>query len=304
MFSSFNHTQKEMDTNITNDPSIVLNLERDWDFVCMVTIPVKVGSEPIGFSIYAEKATIAYKHIIYDGVTTKSAENAVEAINLALEGIFKVVLERRSDVVLSTQLVKSYDKMSDTHYIKEDSPEAKVVAVAHMNYDTAVIYDNLCVLSDYLSDTAESGSYSTLPDLHEYHTLAYKCSIGKTFARDGSPRLSLLKPLYLDCYHLEYFYERVGKSWTYGFNTKGGVVEQMAFDSFIRMTAMNNFNFLNIPSYVCEETTYEGDSKGYQIRILGMEVPLAIFRSKKDAILFAKEFIRLVDEQIATTLTC
>ena len=35
-----------------------------------------------------------------------------------------------------------------------------------------------------------------------------------------------------------------------------------------------------------------------------MEDPLAIFRSKKDALLFAKEFIKLVDEQIATNLTC
>ena len=42
--------------------------------------------------------------------------------------------------------------------------------------------------------------------------------------------------------------------------------------------------------------------KDTKIRILGMEDPLAIFRSKKDALLFAKEFIRLVDEQIATHL--
>ena len=293
-----------MDTNITDNSSIVLNLERDWDFVCRVTIPVKAGVEPIGFSIYEEKATIPFKHIIYDGTTTKSAENAVDAINIALEGLFKSVLGRRSEVILNASMVKTYDEVSKKHYIKEDAPDGKTLAVTRMNYDTAVIYDNLCVLADYLSDTAESGSYSTLPDLHEYHMFAYKGSLGKTFAKDGSPRLSLLKPLCLDCYHLEYFYERVAKSWTYGFNTEEGAVKQMAFDSFVRITTMNNFNFLNIPSYVCEETIYEGDSKGYQIRILGMEAPLAIFMSKKDAILFAKEFIRLVDDQIANLLTC
>ena len=293
-----------MDTNIINDPSIVLNLERDWDFVCRVTIPVKVGSEPIGFSIYAEKATIAYKHVIYDGVTIKSAENAVEAINLALEGLFKVVLERRSDVVLSTQLVKSYDKMSDTHYIKEDSHEAKVVAVAHMNYDTAVIYDNLCVLADYLSDTDGSYPYPDIPSFHDFYSLAYGHRIGKTLHENGGVYPALLKPLYLDCYHLEWFDKRKAKAVVVCYDTKKRAIEMMAFDRFVNMTIMRHFNFLNIPSYVCEETTYEGDSKGYQIRILGMETPLAIFMSKKDAILFAKEFIRLVDEQIATTLTC
>lgn len=293
-----------MDTNITNNSSIVLNLERDWDFLCRVTIPVKSGAEPIGFSIYEEKANIPFKHIIYDGTTTKSAENAVDAIKLALEGLFKVVLERRSEVILNTSITKDYDDISKQNYIKEDVSDGRTLAVTRMNYDTDVIYDNLCVLADYLSDTAESGSYSTLPDLHEYHMLAYKGSLGKTFAKDGSPRLSLLKPLYLDCYHLEYFYERVAKSWTYGFNTEGGVVKQMAFDSFIRMTAMSNFGFLSTPTLTCEETTYERSSKGYCIRILGMETPLAIFMSKKDAILFAKEFIRLVDDQIANLLTC
>lgn len=293
-----------MDTNITDNSSIVLNLERDWNFVCRVTIPVKECAEPIGFSIYEEKATIPFRHIIYDGTTTKSAENAVDAINIALEGLFKSVFGRRSEVILNASMVKTYDEVSKKHYIKEDAPDGKTLAVTRMNYDTAVIYDNLCVLADYLSDTAESGSYSTLPDLHEYHMFAYKGSLGKTFAKDGSPRLSLLKPLCLDCYHLEYFYERVAKSWTYGFNTEEGAVKQMAFDSFVRITTMNNFNFLNIPSYVCEETIYEGDSKGHQIRILGMEAPLAIFMSKKDAILFAKEFIRLVDDQIANLLTC
>ena len=293
-----------MDTNITDNSSIVLNLERDWDFVCRVTIPVKAGAEPIGFSIYAEKANIPFKHIIYDGTTTKSAENAVEAINLALEGLFKVVLERRSEVILSTSITKDYDDISKQHYIKEDAPAGRTLAVTRMNYDTAVIYDNLCVLADYLSDTAESSSYSTLPDLHDYHMLAYKGSIGKTFAKDGNPRLSLLKPLYLDCYHVEYFYERVAKSWTYGFNAKSEAVGQMAFDSFVRMTTMNNFNFLSTPSFTCEETTYERSSKGYCIRILGMEAPLAIFISKEDAVMFAKRFIKLVEDQIATTLTC
>lgn len=293
-----------MDTNITNSDSIVLNLERDWDFVCRVTIPVKAGSEPIWFSVYAEKATIAYKHIIYDGVTTKSAENAVEAINLALEGIFKVVLERRSDVVLSTQLVKSYDKMSDTHYIKEDSPEAKVVAVAHMNYDTAVIYDNLCVLAEYLSYTDGSYPYPDIPYFHDFHSFAYGHSIGKVFSKNGDVHSLLRKTLYLDCYHLDWYDSRKNKFVVICYDTKEKAIEMMAFDRFVNMTIMSHFNFLNIPSYVCEETTYEGDSKGHQIRILGMETPLAIFRSKKDAILFAKEFIRLVDEQIATTLTC
>lgn len=293
-----------MDTNITNNDSIVLTLERDWDFVCRVTIPVKAGAEPIGFSIYAEKANIAFKHIIYDGVTTKSTEDILEALNLALESLFKVVLERRSEVILNTSITKDYDEISKQHYIKEDVSDGKTLAVIRMNYDTAMIYDNLCVLADYLSDTSESGSYSTLPDLHDYHMLAYNGSIAKTFAKDGNPRLSLLKPLYLDCYHLEYFYERVAKSWAYGFNAKDKAVVQMAFDSFVRMTTMNNFNFLSTPSLTCEETTYERSSKGYCIRILGMETPLAIFMSKKDALLFAKEFIRLVDDQIANLLTC
>ena len=293
-----------MDTNITNDPSIVLNLERDWDFVCRVTIPVKAGSEPIGFSIYAEKATIAYKHIICDGVTTKSAENAVEAINLALEGLFKVVLERRSEVVLSTQLVKSYDKMSDTHYIKEDSHEAKVVAVAHMNYDTAVIYDNLCVLADYLSDTDGSYPYPEIPAFHDLHALAYGYSIGKTLSENGGVYPSLLKPLYLDCYHLEYFDNRKAKAVVTCFDTKERAIDMMAFDRFVNMTIMNNSNFLSIPSLFCEETIYQGTSKGHHVRILGMDDPIAIFRSKKDAVMFAKKFIKLVEDQIATTLTC
>jgi hypothetical protein len=293
-----------MDTNITDNSSIVLNLERDWDFVCRVTIPVKACSEPIGFSIYAEKATIAYKHVIYDGVTTKSAENAVEAINLALEGLFKVVLERRSEVVLKTPLVKSYDKMSDTHYIKEDSPEAKVVAVAHMNYDTAVIYDNLCVLADYLSDTSRSGSYSSIRSSHDLHALAYGYSIGKTLSENGSVYPALLKPLYLDCYHLEDYSNEDAKSIVVGFNTRKEAVEMMARHRFIGMTIRNKTNFLSAPSLVCDETIYQGTSKGYHVHILGMEAPLAIFRSKEDAVMFAKKFIKLVEDQIATTLTC
>lgn len=293
-----------MDTNITDNGSIVLNLERDWDFVCRVTIPVKTGAEPIGFSIYAEKANIPFKHIIYDGTTTKSAENAVEAINLALEGLFKVVLERRSEVILSTSITKEYDEISKQHYIKEDAPDGKTLAVIRMNYDTAMIYDNLCVLADYLSDTDGSYPYPEIPAFHDLHANAYGYSIGKTLHENGSVYPALLKPLYLDCYHLEYYDKRKSKSVVTCYDTKERAIDMMAFDRFVKMTIMNHFNFLSTPSLVCEEAIYEGDSKGHQIRILGMEDPLAIFRSKKDAILFAKEFIRLVDEQIATTLTC
>ena len=110
--------------------------------------------------------------------------------------------------------------------------------------------------------------------------------------------------MYLDCYHLDWYDSRKNKFAVICYDTKEKAIEMMAFDRFVNMTITNHFNFLNIPSYVCEEAIYEGDSKGYQIRILGMEDPLAIFRSKKDALLFAKEFIRLVDEEIATTLTC
>lgn len=293
-----------MDTNITNSDSIVLNLERDWDFVCRVNIPVKSGSEPIGFSIYAEKANIPFKHIIYDGTTTKSAEGVLEAIKLAPEGLFKVVLERRSDVILNTHIIKEYDEIAKQHYIKEDTPDGKTLAVTLLNYDTAVIYDNLCVLADYLSDTDGSYPYPDIPSFHDFHSLAYGHRIGKTLHENGGVYPALLKPLYLDCYHLEWFDKRKAKAVVVCYDTKKRAIEMMAFDRFVNMTIMRHFNFLNIPSYVCEETTYEGDSKGYQIRILGMETPLAIFMSKKDAILFAKEFIRLVDEQIATTLTC
>lgn len=293
-----------MDTNITNDPSIVLNIERDWDFVCRVTIPVKVGSEPIGFSIYAEKANIPFKHIIYDGTTTKSAENAVDAINLALEGLFKVVLERRSEVILSTSITKEYDDISKQHYIKEDVSDGKTLAVARMNYDTAMIYDNLCVLADYLSDTSRSGSYSSIRSSHDLHALAYGYSIGKTLTENGGIYTALLKPLYLDCYHLEDYSNEDAKSIVVGFNTRKEAVEMMARHRFIGMTIRNKTNFLSKPSLVCDETIYKGTSKGYHVRILGMEAPIAIFRSKDDAVLFAKKFIKLVEDQISTTLTC
>lgn len=293
-----------MDTNITDNSSIFLNLERDLDFVCRVTIPVKVGAEPIGFSIYAEKANIPFKHIIYDGVTTKSTEYILEALNLALESLFKVVLERRSEVILNTSITKDYDEISKQHYIKEDVSDGKTLAVIRMNYDTDMIYDNLCVLADYLSDTDGSYPYPEIPAFHDLHANAYGYSIGKTLHENGSVYPALLKPLYLDCYHLETYDNRKGKAVVMCYDTKVKAIEMMAFDRFVKMTIMSHFNFLNIPSYVCEEAIYEGDSKGHQIRILGMEDPLAIFRSKKDALLFAKEFIRLVDEQIATTLTC
>lgn len=293
-----------MDTNITDNSSIVLNLERDWDFVCRVTIPVKAGSESIGFSIYAEKANIAFKHIIYDGTTTKNAENAVEAINLALEGLFKVVLERRSEVILSTSITNDYDEISKQHYIKEDVSDGKTLAVARMNYDTAMIYDNLCVLADYLSDTDGSYPYPEIPAFHDLHANAYGYSIGKTLHENGSVYPALLKPLYLDCYHLETYDKRKDKAVVMCYDTKVKAIEMMAFDRFVKMAIMSHFNFLSTPSLVCDETIYQGTSKGYHVRILGMEDPIAIFRSKKDAILFAKEFIRLVDEQIDTTLVC
>nr|DAU32913.1 MAG TPA: hypothetical protein [Bacteriophage sp.] len=293
-----------MDTNITDNSSIVLNLERDWDFVCRVTIPVKAGSEPIGFSIYAEKANIAFKHIIYDGVTTKSTEDILEALKLALEGLFKVVLERRSDVILNTHIIKEYDEISKQHYIKEDAPDGKTLAVTLLNYDTAMIYDNLCVLADYLSDTAESGSYSAIAVSHDLHANAYGYSIGKTLSENGSVYPALLKPLYLDCYHLEDYSNEDAKSIVVGFNTRKEAVEMMARHRFIGMTIRNKTNFLSAPSLVCDETIYQGTSKGYCIRILGMEIPLAIFREKEDAVLFAKKFIKLVEDQIATTLTC
>lgn len=293
-----------MDTNITDSSYIVLNLERDWNFVCRVTIPVKAGAEPIGFSIYAEKANIPFKHIIYDGTTTKSAEDVLEAIKLALEGLFKVVLERRSDVILNTHIIKEYDEISKQHYIKEDAPDGKTLAVTLLNYDTAVIYDNLCVLAEYLSYTDGNYPYPDIPYFHDFHSLAYGHSIGKVFSKNGDVHSSLRKTLYLDCYHLDWYDSRKNKFVVICYDMKEKAIEMMAFDRFVNMTIMSHFNFLNIPSYVCEEAIYEGDSKGHQIRILGMEDPLAIFRSKKDAILFAKEFIRLVDEQIATTLTC
>ena len=293
-----------MDTNITNNDSIVLNLERDWDFVCRVTIPVKSGVEPIGFSIYAEKANIAFKHIIYDGTTTKSAENAVDAINIALGGLFKVVLERRSDVILSTSITKCYDEISKQNYIKEDVTDGKTLAVTRMTYDTAMIYDNLCVLADYLSDTSRSGSYSSIRSSHDLHALAYGYSIGKTLTENGGIYPALLKPLYLDCYHLEDYSNEDAKSIVVGFNTRKEAVEMMARHRFIGMTIRNKTNFLSKPSLVCDETIYQGTSKGYHVRILGMEAPIAIFRSKDDAVLFAKKFIKLVEDQIATTLTC
>ena len=177
-----------MDTNITNNETTILTLERDWDFLCRVTIPVKAGVEPIGFSIYAEKANIAFKHIIYDGITTKSAENAVDAINLALEGLFKVVLERRSEVILNTSITKDYDDISKQHYIKEDVPDGKTLAVTRMNYDTAMIYDNLCVLAEYLSYTDGSYPYPDIPYFHDFHSLAYEHSIGKVFSKNGDER--------------------------------------------------------------------------------------------------------------------
>lgn len=293
-----------MDTNITDNSSIVLNLERDWDFVCRVTIPVKAGSEPIGFSIYAEKANIAFKHTIYDGVATKSAENAVDAISLALEGLFKVVLERRSEVILNTHIIKEYEEISKQHYIKEDVPDGRTLAVIRLNYDTDEIYDNLCVLADYISDTDGSYPYPEIPAFHDLHANAYGYSIGKTLHENGSVYPALLKPLYLDCYHLETYDNRKGKAVVMCYDTKVRAIEMMAFDRFVKMTIMSHFNFLSTPSLVCDETIYQGSSKGYHVRILGMEDPLAIFRSKKDAILFAKEFIRLVDDQIANLLTC
>lgn len=293
-----------MDTNITDNSSIVLNLERDWDFVCRVTIPVKVGAEPIGFSIYTEKANIPFKHIIYDGVATKSAENAVEAINIALEGLFKSVLGRRSEVILNTSITKGYDDISKHHYIKEDVTDGKTLAVTRMTYDTAMIYDNLCVLADYLSDTAESGSYSAIAVSHDLHANAYGYSIGKTLSENGSVYPALLKPSYLDCYHLEDYSNEDAKSIVVGFNTRKEAVEMMARHRFIGMTIRNKTNFLSAPSLVCDETIYQGTSKGYHVRILGMEDPIAIFRAKEDAVLFAKKFIKLVEDQIATTLTC